>query len=209
MTCGSQVVLGRRRGRPPAFDRGEALSAVVEAFLKWGYWGTSLDQIKAATGMNRPSIYAAFGDKKQLYLTALKFESKETLAVMTAELTRTSSLEHSLANAFAAAIRRFVSRSAPARGCMLTAAAMTVAHTDGDVRSYVMDALAAREQLFRIHFERATNLGGVSKVVDTTSAAEFANAIIHRLAVEASCGVDERNLRQSAIAGAAFLCRKS
>ncbi|MBR0694021.1 TetR/AcrR family transcriptional regulator [Bradyrhizobium lablabi] len=209
MTRVSQLVSGRRRGRPPAFDRSEALSAVIETFLTWGYWGTTLDQIKAATGMNRPSIYAAFGDKKQLYLTALKLESEETLAVMTAELAHSSSLGHRLTNAFTGAIKRFVGRSAAARGCMLTAAATTAAHTDGEVRAYVLAALAAREQLFRIHFEHATDLEAVLNVVDAISAAEFANAFVHRLAVKASCGVDERDLRLSAMAAAAFLCGSS
>src|SRR5579872_7287735 len=64
---------GRRpRGRPRAYDPDAALSRVMETFWKSGYAGTSLDDLAAATGMNRPSLYAAFGDKRALYVKALE-----------------------------------------------------------------------------------------------------------------------------------------
>ena len=61
----------RQRGRPREYDPDDALRRALEVFWKTGYSGTSLDAIAAATGMNRPSLYAAFGDKHALYLKAL------------------------------------------------------------------------------------------------------------------------------------------
>ena len=63
----------RRRGRPRAYDPDVALSRAVETFWAHGYAGTSLDDLSAAMGMNRPSLYAAFGDKRDLYLKSLAF----------------------------------------------------------------------------------------------------------------------------------------
>ena len=60
-----------RRGRPRAYDAEAALKQATEAFWKTGYSGTSLDSIATATGMNPPSLYAAFGNKHALYLEAL------------------------------------------------------------------------------------------------------------------------------------------
>src|SRR3978361_1071815 len=62
----------RRRGRPRAYDPRAALQQVTDRFGRSGYSRTSLDEICAATGMNRPSLYAAFGDKHTLYLKALE-----------------------------------------------------------------------------------------------------------------------------------------
>src|SRR5262249_17102093 len=59
------------RGRPRAYDPETALQTAIEAFWQAGYSGTSLDDLSAATGMNRPSLYGAFGDKRALYLKAL------------------------------------------------------------------------------------------------------------------------------------------
>ena len=60
----------RRRGRPRAYDPDVALRRARDTFWRAGYAATSLDDLAAGMGMNRPSIYAAFGDKRALYLTA-------------------------------------------------------------------------------------------------------------------------------------------
>jgi TetR/AcrR family transcriptional regulator, copper-responsive repressor len=61
----------KRRGRPPAYVPELALSKAIKAFWPAGFAGTSLDELAAATGMNRPSLYGAFGDKHDLYMKAL------------------------------------------------------------------------------------------------------------------------------------------
>jgi AcrR family transcriptional regulator len=60
-----------RRGRPPAYDAETAMASVMDVFWDAGYAATSLDDISVATGMNRPSLYGAFGDKRALYRAAL------------------------------------------------------------------------------------------------------------------------------------------
>src|SRR5215469_16929127 len=69
---GSKAAPERRRGRPREYDPDRALADAAESFWKNGYAGTSLDELAAATGMNRPSLYAAFGDKRDLYLKTLE-----------------------------------------------------------------------------------------------------------------------------------------
>ena len=59
------------RGRPRSFDTDDVLARVRDTFWKYGYAGTSMDQLSAATGLHKPSLYGAFGDKKALYLAAL------------------------------------------------------------------------------------------------------------------------------------------
>src|ERR1700738_3386826 len=61
----------KKRGRPRAYDPATAVARAAETFWKAGYAGTSLDELSEATGMNRPSLYAAFGDKRDLYIRAL------------------------------------------------------------------------------------------------------------------------------------------
>src|SRR3974390_3412078 len=62
----------RRRGRPRAFEPDAALGKAMDAFWKDGFAATSLDDLSAATGLNRPSLYGAFGDKRALYLQAYR-----------------------------------------------------------------------------------------------------------------------------------------
>ena len=58
-------------GRPRSFDTATVLQAVEEQFRATGYAGTSLDDVAAATGLGRGSIYAAFGDKHELFMRSL------------------------------------------------------------------------------------------------------------------------------------------
>src|ERR1700732_2907294 len=60
------------RGRPRAFDTDEALDRAMHLFWRKGYLGTSLSDLTGAIGINRPSLYAAFGNKESLYRKALQ-----------------------------------------------------------------------------------------------------------------------------------------
>ena len=71
----------KRRGRPRAYDPQVAIARAAETFWKAGYAGTSLDDLVEATGMNRPSLYAAFGDKRDLYLKTLEHYREEGRAL--------------------------------------------------------------------------------------------------------------------------------
>src|SRR6195952_4223563 len=58
----------KRRGRPRGYEPEVALGRALDLFRKDGFAATSLDDLSAATGMNRPSLYGAFGDKRELYI---------------------------------------------------------------------------------------------------------------------------------------------
>src|SRR5436305_9184127 len=61
-------VAPKRRGRPRAYQPEVALGKALDLFRRGGFAATSLDDLSAATGMNRPSLYGAFGDKRELYI---------------------------------------------------------------------------------------------------------------------------------------------
>src|SRR6187402_999199 len=93
----------KRRGRPRAYDPKTALGRAADVFWKAGYAATSLDDLAAATGMNRPSLYAAFGDKRELYLKTLDLYRRRNRDLIVQALAGEPPLRELLARLYAAA----------------------------------------------------------------------------------------------------------
>src|SRR6478735_11363440 len=76
---------GASRGRPRAFDLETALEQALQVFWEKGYQGTSLSDLTSAIGINRPSLYAAFGNKEALFRKALdRYVEKTVVFVLDA-----------------------------------------------------------------------------------------------------------------------------
>src|SRR3954449_11186956 len=73
----------KRRGRPRAYEPDVALGKALDLFREGGFAATSLDELSAATGMNRPSLYGAFGDKRELYIKSYQRYRADARAAMT------------------------------------------------------------------------------------------------------------------------------
>ena len=108
-----------RRGRPRAYDAEAALKQATDTFWRSGYSGTSLDSIAAATGMNPPSLYAAFGNKHALYLEALARYWDISLAATREALAGDYPLDEALMLAYDAALSIYFSGKGHARGCFV------------------------------------------------------------------------------------------
>src|SRR3984885_9545850 len=99
----------RRRGRPRAYDPAVALQRALETFWKGGYSGTSLDDLAAATGMNRPSLYAGFGDKRSIYMKALTLYWESAAVGVRAALAADQSLADALMQVYNQALTLYFS----------------------------------------------------------------------------------------------------
>src|SRR6516164_5729385 len=108
-----------RLGRPREYDPEVALQRATDAFWDAGFSGTSLDDLSARTGMNRPSLYAAFGDKQALYLKTLESYRAARRAGIAAALGGERPLRQALRDTYQRMIDRFLEGERGARGCYL------------------------------------------------------------------------------------------
>src|SRR5262249_28029907 len=130
-----------RRGRPRRYDPEVALAQALAAFWGAGYAATSLDDLCAATGMNRPSLYGAFGDKRALYCQALGRSMAGAGGPMGAALAPDRPIADALRRFYRAALDLYFSGDGGARGCFLIGTALTEAAGDADVREALAAAL--------------------------------------------------------------------
>ncbi len=195
----------RARGRPRSFDEGEALEKARAVFWDLGFAATSLDDIARATGLNRPSLYGAFGDKRSLYLAALRHTNAGSLAAIGAMLAREAPLKAVLAAFYEAASAVYRGGDAGPRGCFVIGTAVTEAVDDADVRGLLADYLAATDALFAARFELSAD--ELRKRVTPQGAAAIASATLHTLAIRARAGAGEAELAAIADAAVGMICR--
>ena len=196
----------RRRGRPPAYDRDRALDAAARLFRRAGYDATSLDELGAATGMNRPSLYGAFGDKRALYATILARARERGAAAMREILSPERPLREGLRAVYRDALALYLDREEAPEGCLLIGTAGTRAVADPAVRDILRETLAGHDRAFEARFRRAREAGELDPAADPAALALLASATLQSLAVRSRTGEGRAVLDALADAAVDLLC---
>jgi AcrR family transcriptional regulator len=195
-----------KRGRPRSYDPDRALAQATAAFWDAGYSATSLDDLSAATGMNRPSLYGAFGDKHTLYLKAIEGYRAMARAGMQRALPHDGPLKAALGELYRRAISLYLSGEHGARGCLLVSTAATEAVMDPEIRRAARAALEEIDEAFEARFRHAREQGDLAGSADPAALAKLASAILHTLAIRARTGAPRAALEQIAASGVDLIC---
>ena len=123
----------KKRGRPREFDEAVALAGASETFIRHGYSGASIDALARAMQLNKPSLYAAFGDKRSLYLAVLKARYRRVAVRYRAQFEKGRTLEEALRNVFEDAVEVCLGEGGPP-GCPIASASATEAFEDDAIR---------------------------------------------------------------------------
>ncbi|OBB01700.1 hypothetical protein A5662_13155 [Mycobacteriaceae bacterium 1482268.1] len=177
----------RPRGRPRAYDPDVALRNARDTFWRRGFAATSLDDLASAMTMNRPSIYAAFGDKRELYIKAVTEYAKNSQLALEKELAEPRPLREALLAVYRGARDFYLAGDPAPRGCFLIGTAVTEAPHDDDVRKVVDDTFEAFTAAFTKRFERAA-AGGELAPLPPAAAAALATATLNTIALRIRTG---------------------
>jgi AcrR family transcriptional regulator len=191
------------RGRPRAYDRDEALTALRNVFWRRGLAGVSLDDLTQATGLHKPSLYAAFGDKRAQYLAAL-----DSYLAMSAEWIRAAMAEPTLEVSLQAFFRRAVdvyTQTGP--GCFMVTTATPEAGSDPEISARADAAMKALDRTFRRRLEKAVAAGELPADADLAAIADLLAALNYDLAVRARAGVSAEELGAIVGRSLAFILR--
>ena len=196
----------KRRGRPRAYDPQAALLRVRDTFWRTGYAGTSLDELSAATGMNRPSLYAAFGDKRALYLEALAGYWALAFADMREALGQDLALDEALMRVYDGALSIYFSGDARPRGCFVIGTAVTEALEDAEIRQSLAAGFQTFDTDFEARFRTAQEKGELKEGADPAALAVIATATMHTIAVRARAGAPRADLQELARKAVKVIC---
>ena len=137
----------RPRGRPRKFDRDEVLERALNTFWDKGYASTSLDDLTDAMGINRPSLYASFGSKQDLFMETMD-RYGETIGQRTTDaLLEEPDIEKAVAAFFDATLRCVQSKDHP-NGCLIMNVAVERSVNDPLVRKKIEKGYAEKLEAF-------------------------------------------------------------
>ena len=132
-------------GRPREFDEDEALDEITKVFWAKGYEGTSMADLLAATGLNKGSLYGAFGDKRAQYLKSIARYDRTAISGSVDLLRRDGDATVRIALFLQSAIDA-VKLDGDRRGCFLCSASADQAALDADSRKAVLGSLGRLER---------------------------------------------------------------
>ncbi len=177
--------------RPREFDEQAVLSAAAEAFWTSGYEATSTRRLVQCTGLSQPSLYNAFGDKRQLFERALDHYLDERLRERIARLSALPDSAQAITTYFDEVIA-LSSSDAQQRGCMLVNAAFEI--TPGDM--VFRDAVAAAMDEIRAFFtQRLQAAKEVRLPVSVDEGAALLFSVLFGMRVQARMTSDREVLR--------------
>lgn len=179
------------------------------AFWRLGYSATSLEQLSDATDMNRPSLYAAFGDKRALYLRTLDSYTERSKVGIAQSLDPQLSLAEGLERFYDSAITGYLPSGDPARGCYLIGTAVTEALGDEEIRTRLANALRAFERLLEARIRKARDDGEIDAASDPQALALIAYSVLYTMAIRSRAGESRAVLRNLATTAIDLICGRA
>ncbi len=196
----------RPRGRPRAYDPETALGNATASFWRAGFAGTSLDDLSAATGMNRPSLYGAFGDKRAIYLRTLDRYIAQAGIDVAEALGGSGGIAAALQRVYDRALAMYFADPESPLGCFLIGTAATEAAVDEDVRERLAGGLRGLTSAFEERLRAAQAEGELPADADPAVLAALAGAVLHSIALRARGGDSRSALRAFSRAAIEHLC---
>jgi AcrR family transcriptional regulator len=188
MTSTQRSVIGRPRG----FDTDQALDRAIEVFWRQGYEGASLSDLTEAMGINKTSMYAAFGNKRDLFDKTLARYAEIDMAYARKALTAPTARE--VAETFLRENAKAVTTPGRPPGCFSIQSGLACGTANADVSATLARARKAGELALRDRFRRAIQEGDLDPGNDPDDLARYIMTVSEGLAVHAAAGASRREL---------------
>ncbi|MDX3076651.1 TetR/AcrR family transcriptional regulator [Streptomyces sp. NPDC088354] len=183
-------------GRPRTFDAEAALDRAMMVFWAQGYEGASLADLTEAMGISRKSLYAAYGNKEDLFRKALQRYEEGPGGYVTEALEAPTARE--AAAAFLAGAARATTMPALPAGCLGVQGALATGETGRVAHDTLAEWRAHGQALLRERFQLAVQEGDLPAEADPERIARYVMTIANGLAVQAAGGASCENLQEVA-----------
>ena len=180
------------RGRPREFDADDALAAALRVFWSKGYEGASMADLTEAMGITKPSLYAAFGNKEQLFRHALDLYEREKLCYIGRALEAPTTRE-AAERLLRGSVEMQTSQCEP-RGCLGVINSVACGSEAEPIRAAVLERGQVVRDAIVARLQRAKDEADLADEVDIDGLTSFLQAIMQGMAVQAGAGATRDEL---------------
>jgi AcrR family transcriptional regulator len=181
-------------GRARAFDSDEALDRAMTVFWSKGYEGTSLSDLTEAMGINRPSLYAAFGNKQELFRKALERYGDGPSSYERRAMAQPTARE--VAEGLLRGAADVQTDPATPAGCLAVLGTTYCAEDSSPVGKIVIEFRLAGQAAIRERFERARADGDLPADADPQALTHYLSTVVCGMAVQAASGASRKDLER-------------
>jgi len=184
------------KGRPREFDPNLALQRAMEVFWEQGYEGASLTELTATMGISRTSMYAAFGNKQDLFAKALQRYADGPASYGWKALDKSTAKEVAVA-ILKGAVKTTTDASTPA-GCLTVQGALAASDAARDIRHLLVSWRNQTVAHLTKRFERAIDEGDLPDDANAAVLARYIITVSNGIAVQAASGASRADLTRVA-----------
>lgn len=186
----------RSRGRPRVFDVDEALDKALHIFWERGYEGASLAELTEALGINKPSMYAAFGNKEALFKKALTRYAAGPVGFVSEVVNEPTA--YAVARQFLYQAAEFLTATSHPKGCMIVQAALSSGESADIVKEILIGYRASYEHTLTQRFEHAIKEGDLPRSANPKCLAKYLAVLHQGMSVQATSGATKEALIEMA-----------
>lgn len=179
-------------GRPRKFDIDSALDKALDVFCSKGYEATSLSDITDALGINRPSLYAAFGNKEELFEKALARYMQRNIAYLGEVLNEKTSYEV-VKQMLHQTVELLTSLEA-SRGCLVIQSSISAGLEENGIQQKLIEGLAANDLRIKKRFDRAIEEGDLPASINSMALAQYVTTLHKGMSMQVANGASKEEL---------------
>ncbi|MGR9372427.1 TetR/AcrR family transcriptional regulator [Rhizobium leguminosarum] len=194
MNSQAKLVPLKSKGRPRSFDRTVALEQALDVFWRRGYEPTSISDLCAAMSIKPPSLYAAFGNKAQLFMEAVDYYERTYWDVACDRLVESGDISQAILRFFSDAAEILTSNDAPC-GCLVVLGATNVSPESQEVHTALKALRLQGRKLFEVRLIKGIEDGQLSSDTDTAALGMALNALLGGMSLQAFDGASAQELQ--------------
>jgi AcrR family transcriptional regulator len=184
------------KGRPREFDVDRALTAALRVFWRRGYEGASMAELTAEMGIAKPSLYAAFGNKEELFKKALDLYEREKMSFMTEALKAPTSRQ--MAQRLLDGALAMQASSSDPKGCLGVISSVACGAEASPIRECVLARQKSSREALIARLTDYQRDGDLPADIEPEALARYMTAVIQGLAVQAGAGASCQELKSLA-----------